>query len=391
MINEDQHIEALKNAVRDPVSALTAVEVDTKHRADRLVKILQQEINNRPGAVLLLLCNQPPGLLLEQAEKEILEWAGHEGVLFIIDQGCGDEKQAHDFWTKMNFLREGWGGLKCHVIFFLLPLNYRSMVRDADHFADWIPLKLHILGISEDNQADPSYQIKDTAFSENEMSFKTARQVLSSLQEQLAQAVHNGADKSLLVQRYYLPMFEAAVKIYALQRAQSLRRHISETDIKETEMPEWLYNNFILDLELRNFDDAERSITRLLEWAKENNDQELEADSYHNMGTIAQEQRDFTSAEKWYRKSLEINEKHGNEHGAAGTYHQIGNLSGLQENYEEAGKWLIKAVIIFIRFNDLHNAKQGANNFMIFYKQSPPETQTRLKAMWEEAGLPAFV
>ncbi|MGE0086755.1 MAG: tetratricopeptide repeat protein, partial [Desulfococcaceae bacterium] len=327
MINENQHIEALKNAARDPVSALTAVEVDTQHRADALVKILQQELSNRPNAVLPFLCSQSPALLLDQARQAISDWTKHEGVLFIADQGDADEKDAHQFWTEMNFLRESWGGLKCHVIFFLLPLNYRAMIRDADHLADWIPLKLHILGISEDDAANLSYQMRDSAFSENEMSFETARQVLSGLQEQLSEAVHQGVDKSLLVRRYYLPMFEAAMTIYDLQRAQSLRRHISESDIKETELPEWLYKNYELDSELRNFDEAEKSIKRLLDWAKEKNEYGWEASSCHSLGRIAQERRDFEAAEKWYRKSLEISEKHGNEHGAASTYHQLGMIA----------------------------------------------------------------
>ncbi len=356
MINENEHLESLTNAVREPVSALSAVEVDTVHRAERLVKLLQTEIATRPSAALPLLCSGSPGLLLDQAKKEIADWAEQEGVLFIVDQGRAEEKDAHQFWMEMNFLRESWGGLKCHVIFFLLPLTYRTMMRDADHLADWIPLKLHILGISHDDGAKQSFQMPDRAFSREKMSFKTARQVLSALQEQLTQALHQGTDKSLLVRRYYLPMFEAAMTIYDLQRAQSLRRHISEADIKETEMPEWLFKNYVLDVQLRNLDDAEKSVKRLLQWAKENKDRQKKAQSCHAMGIIAEERRDFASAEKWYRKSLEISEKHGNEHGAAGTYHQLGRIAQERRDFDSAEKWYRESLEISEKHGNEHDA-----------------------------------
>jgi Tfp pilus assembly protein PilF len=100
---------------------------------------------------------------------------------------------------------------------------------------------------------------------------------------------------------------------------------------------------------------------------------------------IAEKQRDFAAAESWYRKSLEIKEKQGNEHGAANTFGQLGILAGLQKKFEEAGQWLIKCILVFARCNDNHNAQVVANNFMIFYKQSPTEIQEKLKSMWEKS------
>jgi len=44
------------------------------------------------------------------------------------------------------------------------------------------------------------------------------------------------------------------------------------------------------------------------------NDEAVEpkiADSYHQIGRIAQERQQFNEAEKWYRKALEIKERLG--------------------------------------------------------------------------------
>jgi hypothetical protein len=49
-----EHLELLKNAVRQSVAALTVVEVDTVARANELVDLLKFELNKRPSALLSL-------------------------------------------------------------------------------------------------------------------------------------------------------------------------------------------------------------------------------------------------------------------------------------------------------------------------------------------------
>ena len=75
------------------------------------------------------------------------------------------------------------------------------------------------------------------------------------------------------------------------------------------------------------------------------------------------------------------------KHRAASSYGQLGILAGLQEHFEEAGKWLIKAMLVFKKCNAPAEVEQTANNFQVLYKQAEPEAQTKLKAVWEEAGL----
>ncbi|MCP4353400.1 MAG: tetratricopeptide repeat protein [Desulfobacterales bacterium] len=355
-MSEKEQIEMLKNAVREPVSALTAVEVDSQYRASEISRILQQEIRERPFHTIIFSASESAGILMENARQAISQWALQQGVLFVTDSGGSDEKTSHRFWVEMNFLRESWGALDCHVVFFLLPGSFLMMLRAADHLADWIPLKLHIIGVSDDLGIHQSTDSETRVFSESKMSPKTARQVLSTLEPQLAEAINKGLDKSLLVRRYYLPMFEAATALTDLQRAQSLREKISETDIPESDLPEWWNMNCWLDIDLRNLNHAQKWAEKLHDWSDKNRDDKWKSQSYHALGRIAQERRDFEKAEIWYRKSLEIKEKQGNEHGAASTYHQLGMIAQKRRDFENAEIWYRKSLEIKEKQGNEHGA-----------------------------------
>ena len=114
------------------------------------------------------------------------------------------------------------------------------------------------------------------------------------------------------------------------------------------------------------------------------------ATSYHQLGRIAQEQCDFATAREWYLKSLAIEDKQGNLYGAARTYGNLGNLAAMQGNFEDGGKWLARAITGFQQTHDRHEVEQTVWNFLIFYRQAPPEEKEKMKAIWSEAGLGPF-
>ncbi len=139
--------------------------------------------------------------------------------------------------------------------------------------------------------------------------------------------------------------------------------------------------------EQRDFSGAEQWYRKSLAIKEKQGNEHGAAITYHQLGMIAAEQRDFSGAEQWYRKSLAIEEKQGNEHGAANTYGQLGIIAGRQERFEEAGQWLIQSVQTFSRCNDPHGAERNAGNYIVFWRQAPPDVQAKLKAMWQKAGL----
>ena len=143
----------------------------------------------------------------------------------------------------------------------------------------------------------------------------------------------------------------------------------------------------IIAQEQRDFAAAEQWYRKSLATKEKRGDEHGASLTYHQLGRIAQEQRDFAAAEQWYRKSLAIKEKQGDEHGAASTYGQLGNSAGIQGDFLKSGRWLIKSLLAFLGVHDADLAKQVAENFMVTYNNASPADQTKLKAMWGEAGL----
>ncbi len=357
------HTELLKNAVRQPIAALTAVEVDSIARAHELHSLLQEELGERPNRSLFL--SATPGAetaILDKARKTVSKWRADEGVLFLIDKGHKDDGELHPFWRGMNILRESWAALNCHVIFFLLPRNYRMLIRVADHLADWIPLKLHITHDPDASRHQGRSMTQDAVFSGSGLSPKVARQRLETLEKQLAAALRSGTKQATLVRRYYLPMFEATIELSELHRAESLRQKVCKTDMPASDLPQWCFLNFDLDRQLYELGSAKNWAEKLCEWANKSGDEEWEGAAFHALGVIAQEQRDFETAEKWYQKSLALKEKQSNEHGAANTCHNLGTIAQEQRDSEAAEKWYRKALEIFENQGNEHGAASIYHN-----------------------------
>jgi tetratricopeptide (TPR) repeat protein len=349
------HTELLKNAVRQPIAALTAVELDSVAHAHDLHSLLQEELGERPSQSLSL--SATPGAetgLLDEARKAVSNWRADEGVLFLIDKGHKDDDELHPFWRGMNILRESWASLNCHVIFFLLPHNYQMLIRVADHLADWMPLKLHITYGPDVSRHQSRSMTQDAVFSGSGLSPKVARQRLETLEKQLAAALRSGTAPATLVRRYYLPMFEAAIELSELHRAESLRQKVCKSDIPASDLPQWCFLNFDLDRQLYALSSAANWAEKLGKWAKQTGDEEWEGAAFHALGVIAQEQRDFEAAEKWYNKSLFLKEKQGNEQGAANTYHNLGAVAQEQGHSEAAEKCYRKSLEIFEKQGNEH-------------------------------------
>jgi len=109
-------------------------------------------------------------------------------------------------------------------------------------------------------------------------------------------------------------------------------------------------------LNVRNFTVATDLFERLAELANTMENQRRAADSYHQLGIIAEKRRDFAGAEAWYRKSLAIREKPGDEHGAAKTYHQLGGVAQERGDFAGAEAWYRKSLAIDEKLGDEHGA-----------------------------------
>lgn len=347
MNGDGQQLTALKRAVHEPLAALTAVEVDTQARAVDLIHLLRKEIVDRPAAKIKIQGSENAGKLHDECIKAVQGWAPDSGVLFLVDTGGMEEIHAREFWVKMNGLRESWASLQCHILFFLLPVNYRRFLQIADHLADWVPLKFHFTGPPV-NFANEYGEGSRVSFSsdESDLSPRAAHQLISALEPELATALQKGEKKTVLTQRYYFPLFKAALALGQIQRARSLKSHILESEIRQSNLPEWWDLNFKLDLFLSNTNALKEDAEKLKIWAEKHHHLKWMARSYHNLGIALQEKNSLTNAKKWYEDSLRVYEEIGHQYGVASIYHNLGILARKQSKFEEAGNWVKKSLEI---------------------------------------------
>jgi hypothetical protein len=54
----------------------------------------------------------------------------------------------------------------------------------------------------------------------------------------------------------------------------------------------------------------------------------------------------------------------------------------LQDHFVESGRWLVRAITAFAHQQDSHYAKVAVENFLIIYRQAPPDDQAKLRQMW---------
>ena len=377
MSDSEKQLLALKRAVREPLSALTAVEVDTRARADDLIAVLRNEVEDRPVQEIELRRAITAGRLHEECAKAIEEWHPDSGVLFVVDAGNMDEKQVRDFWIEMNALRESWSSLPCHVIFFLLPVNYRHLLQVADHLADWVPVKLHFTNPPANTQNYGLQKPTDLFTSvDSSLSPKVARQLIGALDPELVAALKRGEERSTLIDRFYFPMFAAALVLRDFQRAKSLRSRISESEIRESELPEWWSLNFSLDIDLNSISSAKEYTEKLQLWAQKNDSPQRQSQVFYQFGRLAEKKRDFETSIKWYLQSVKLEEKLGNERRMAILFHHLGRTAEEQRDFGTAQKWYLKAITIYEKIENEDSAATSTYHQlgMIAQKQRDFET-----------------
>jgi tetratricopeptide (TPR) repeat protein len=139
-----------------------------------------------------------------------------------------------------------------------------------------------------------------------------------------------------------------------------------------------------------DFEQAEHWYNIALDSEKYQHNLHGEAIVLHQLGRIAQDLGKFEQAENYYLLSLDLKQQIGHTLGVANTQGQLGILAGLRHQFIEAGRWLIKSIVTFMRHNDASNARRSIDNFLLFYKDTPPQEREYLQKLWIEAKLGAF-
>ncbi len=360
MNESSRQLEILKKAVRQPVRALTMVEMDVAYASD-LIQSLKIDMKERPRDVLRISPGpESPYLLLTSAREATEAWPDDVGVLFIVGENGLSEPGRIGFWRELNQQRECWGALNCHVIFLLRPPGCRSLLIHAGHLAAWIPLKLHLM--ESFNQSFPGTppMFEDPILFRIPGSPEIARIQIQTLESRLSEASGRGEDPGALFRRYHLPIFEAALMVGDFNRAKGCRDRAREGDALNSDLPQWLLLNFILEFHLGNLSHAEQWAVKTFEWAKGHGDTKSEALSYYQRGLIAEEKWNHARNRDHFEQSGEIVKKLSPDVWLVNTYNELGrialgekNLHGAQDKDHASTrvkKFFEKSIELFEKF-----------------------------------------
>jgi len=79
---------------------------------------------------------------------------------------------------------------------------------------------------------------------------------------------------------------------------------------------------------------------------------ELKANTYHNLGAVAQEQREFQQAEQYYQQALQLKIEYNDCYEQAGTYHNLGSVAMEQRAFQQARNFFLHALEIYVAAED---------------------------------------
>ena len=101
-----------------------------------------------------------------------------------------------------------------------------------------------------------------------------------------------------------------------------------------------------------DFDEAARQYQRALNIKERFGDQASLANSYHQLGRLAQDRGDFDEAARQYQRALDINERLGNQAALAVSYRQLGILAQDRGDLDEAARQYQRSLDISERLGD---------------------------------------
>ncbi|MEK6280794.1 MAG: tetratricopeptide repeat protein [Acidobacteriota bacterium] len=102
-----------------------------------------------------------------------------------------------------------------------------------------------------------------------------------------------------------------------------------------------------------NYREAESLYTQLLEiYHRKKGSEQVEAQTLHNLGSIALEQGQFAKAHDLFSRSLEIKKGLGDQAGVAHVLEQLGQLALQQKNLDEAVRYYTESLNISQKLND---------------------------------------
>ena len=128
--------------------------------------------------------------------------------------------------------------------------------------------------------------------------------------------------------------------------------------VEETKIQFGVANTYhqlgMLAQELREYHQAHDYYQNALEMYIQYGDRYYSAATYHELGRVAQELREYHQARDYYQNALEIKIEYGDRYDCAITYHNLGMIARKLREYHQARDYCQNALEIFIEYGARH-------------------------------------
>jgi tetratricopeptide (TPR) repeat protein len=315
----------LRRAVAEPVRQLIVVEFDTLARLQPVLDDLIALDPKRAHAIhkFDFRKDNAAGLLQIISAKLKVTVGSRPAILVLIgpdeiepERGAPKSQQ---FWQEMNLAREALNSFDAQILLCVEHWSYLQALQLADHLLSWAAMKVHLVGASERPAVADRTALSTGLFGDYKVSPEVARERWGELEQSWRKAKELGEPTEGFLQRFFIPMLEAALGLGDLVLARRTREMAQEHGrFPDADMPRWHELNLALALAEHEDDLANEHAYKLLDLAQNNADERVRERALMAVNNQAQLLADtgaYAMAEPLFRKSLNLAEKiYGPEH-----------------------------------------------------------------------------
>jgi len=336
--NYDEELGLLRRAVAEPVRQLIVVEYDILARLHQALHELAALDPKRAQVIQKFDFRKDTAAGLLQIARERLNAAPGLRPAFLalvgpdqieLDPGAPVSQR---FWTEMNLARETLNALDAQILLCVERWSYRQALQHADHLFSWAGMKIHLIGGTDRPALVDRTVLSSGLFGDYKISPEVARERWNELERGWLRARSQGEPAGGFLQRFLIPMLEAALALGDLVLARKTRELAQEHgQFPDEDMPRWHELNLALALAEHEDNRANEHAYKLLDLAENHPDERVRERALmavNSQANLLVDTAAYALAEPLYRKSLALAEKiYGPEHSnVAGSLSNLAKL-----------------------------------------------------------------
>ena len=320
-----EEIGLLRRAVTEPVRQIIAVEFDTLACIDATLKEMAALDPKRAHLAQHFDFERDTAAgLLQIVREKLKRISGSTPVLLALVgpakiEAAPGAPASKKFWQEMNQVREAWDGLGTQLLLCLERWSFEQAQLHADHLLSWASMKIHLVGSTERPAASDRTALSVGLFGDYHLSPGVARERWQELEQGWSKARESGEAPGGFLQRFFIPMLEAALAAGDLVLARRTREIAQEQgQFPDGDMPRWHELNLALALAEHDANLANEHAWKLLSLAENHPEDRVRARALvavNNQALLLKNTANFDLAEPLFRQSLQLAERsHGPEH-----------------------------------------------------------------------------